>query len=155
MIVDPEIEKPQPEGWERAYSKLFRVLFACGVAFAAYLYLKDWVIGLAQARERGTLGAELLRTGVRLLPLLAVFGLSSYLRRYRSMIDGILSKGRIFIFIYNFAIFFSVTAALGFLNRSFWSWEFLLLMPIGMASGYALAQPPAKPSIIDSSEPQH
>jgi hypothetical protein len=150
--VEHQIEKSEPERWERAYSKLFRVLFACGVAFFAWLYLKDWVIGLEQARQRGTLGADLLRTGIRSLPLVAVFGLSFYLRRCRSAIDRALSKGRIFIFIYNFALFFSVTAAFGFLNRNFWSWSILLLMPLGSAAGYAIfAEPPHK---TENSEPQ-
>jgi hypothetical protein len=151
VIVEPQIEKSEPERWERPYSKLFWALFVCGMAFFAYLYLKDWVIGLAQARQRGTLGALLLRTGVRSLPLVVVFGLSFYLRRYRSAIDRVLSKGRIFIFIYNFAVFFSVTAAFGFLNPSFWSWSILLLMPLGSAAGYAIfAEPPRNSS---ASEP--
>jgi len=150
-----EERNQQPERWERAYSKLFRVLFACGVAFFAYLYLKDWVIGLEQARERGTLGAELLRTVIRSLPLVAVFGLSFYLRRHRSSIDRVLSKGRIFLFIYDFAILFLAFAAAGFLDHSFWSWGFLLVMPLGMAAGYAIfAEPPRDASSDSASEPK-
>jgi hypothetical protein len=150
--MEPHSSEYQPDPWERAYAKLFRVLFACGVAFFAYLYLKDWVIGLEQARARGMLGAELLRSGIRSLPLLALIALSFYLRRYRSAIDRVLSKGRIFIFIYNFAVFFSVTAAFGFVNRNFWSWSILLLMPLGSAAGYAIfAEPPHK---TENSEPQ-
>ncbi len=154
--MEPQRKEYQFDPWERAYAKLFRVLFACGVAFFAYLYLKDWVIGLAQARQRGTLGAELLRTGIRSLPLLALIALSFYLRRYRSAIDRVLSKGRTFIFIHNFAIVFLAAAATGFLDRSLWSWSFLLIWPLGFGAGGAIfAELPRKPNIPDSSEPQH
>jgi hypothetical protein len=146
----------QPERWERAYSKLFWVLFACGVAFAVYLDLKDWVIGLEQARERGALGAVLLRTGVRSLPLVALIGLSFYLRRFRSLVDRVLSRGRIFLFIYDFVILFSAAAATGFLNRSFWSWYFLLVMPLGFAGAHAIfAEQPSTASSDSASQPQH
>jgi hypothetical protein len=136
----------QSKRWERAFSKLFWVLVACGVAYS----LKDWVIGLAQARERGTLGAELLRTGIRSLPLVAVIGLSFYLRRYRLPIDRVLSKGRIFMFIYEFAIFFLAAAAVGFLDRSLWSWGFLLVMPVGYAAAHAIFAESPRDSCSDS-----
>lgn len=155
MIVDPEIEKSQPEGWERAYSKLFRVLFPCGVAFFAYLYLKDLAIRLEQARERGDLGAVLLRTGLRSLPLGALFGLAFYLRRFRSPIDRVLAKGRIFLFVYDFVIFFLAYAAVGFLAPSFWSWTFLLIWPLGFSALHAIfAETPRNSSSDSASTPK-
>jgi len=146
----------QPEPWERAYSKVFWLLFACGMAFAGYLYLRDWMVGLDEARERGTLGAELLRTGVRSLPIVALIGLSFYLKRFRSPVDRVLSRGRIFLFIYDFVILFSAAAATGFLNRSFWSWYFLLVMPLGFAGAHAIfAEQPSTASSDSASQPQH
>jgi hypothetical protein len=156
MIVDPEIEKSQPEGWERAYSKLFRVLFACGVAFFAYLYLKDWAIGLEQARERGDLGAVLLRTGTRSLPLVAFTVLLFYLKKFPLPIDRVLSKGRIFLFVYDFVIFFLAYAAVGFLAPSFWSWSFLLIWPLGFSAVHAIfAEAPRSSSSDGASQPRH
>ena len=150
--MEHQFEKFEPERWERVYSKLFRVLFACGVAFFAYLYLKDWVISLELARERGTLGADLLRTGIRSLPLVGVFGLSFYLRQHRSRIE---SKGRIFLFIYDFAILFLAFAAAGLLNHSFWSWTFLLIMPLGYSAAHAIFAEPARGASSDgASEPK-
>jgi hypothetical protein len=155
VIVETQVGRSEPERWERLYSKLFWALFICGMVFFAYLYLKDSVIGLAQARQRGTLGAELLRTGIRFLPLVAVIGLSFYLRRYRLPIDWVLSKGRIFLLIYDFAILLLAAAATGFLDRSFWSWSVLLVMPIGYAAAHAIfAESPHNSCSDSASEPK-
>ena len=153
--MEPHSSECQPDPWERAYAKLFRVLFACGVAFFAYLYLKDWSISLEQAQERGDLGAVLLRTGIRSLPLVAFVALSFYLRKVRSPIDRVLSKGRIFLFIYDFVIFFLAYAAVGFLAPSFWSWSFLLIWPLGVSAAHAIFAEPARDASSDgASEPK-
>lgn len=136
--MEPRIQEYQPDGWEKAYAKLFWVIVAGAAAVCGYAFASGMVEAIAESHERGTLATDAARVS---LPVSVVAGLWLIGRWKSAAINGFLKRGRLHVFLYFCVVGTVLYFSFAFAHPRFLSWEYRIwpLMYAGVMA--ALAKP--------------
>lgn len=158
--MEPHIEESHPDLWESVYAKLFRLIVTCVIGVIVYAIGLNVIDEVHSSRERGTLLSDSAHLALRIAYSGVIFGaIVVLLRHKRAAIDGWISKSRIRRFAFFWPLCVLTYFAGGIVHRHFWSWEFLGLMPVVLASlatlTYSFRNSSDSEAQVDTSEPQH